>query len=211
MLFVSTWKTFESKRSFASTLFASMDAEADKKEAGNCKLLGRWHNPCDLTGLMVIETPSAEDAHKWLFNWSEEVCDIVIRPMADDNQVREIVLGAPPAYMINRSNDMMEAPDGYSLFLIAVKMYPDKKDAVYTAFTNMKEEEHKADGGNLKIIFRCHDLGMGEVFVIVAAKHETAVMDLAKWAVSAQRFSSSLPITFPHHFCLLCYFTCVID
>jgi hypothetical protein len=199
MLFVSTWKIFESKRSFVATMFASMDAEADKKDAGNCKLLGRWHNPTNMTGWLVMDAPSAEDAHNWLFNWSEEACDGVLRPMADDNQVREIVLGAAPAYMVNYDSIGMEAPNGYSLFLIAAKMYPDKKDGCYTAIANMTEEQNKADPGNVKIICRYHDMGMGEAFIVAAAKHETAVVDLAKWAVSAQRFSSSLPIAFPHH------------
>jgi hypothetical protein len=199
MLFVAKWKIFESKRSFVSTLFASMDADADKKEAGNCKLLGRWMNPSDMTGWIVMETPTAEDAYKWLFNWTEEGCDVVLRPMADDNQVREIILGATPAYKVNHDSIGMEAPKGYSLFSMHGKMYPDKKDAAYAAFANMTEEQDKADPGNVKVLCRYHDMGMGEVFGVVAAKHETAVVDLNKWAVSAQRFPSSLPIVFPHH------------
>ena len=177
MLFVANWKVFESKRSFVATLFASMDAEAHKKEAGNCKLLGRWINPSDMTGWSVMETPSAEDAYKWLYNWTEEGCDAVLRPMADDNQIREIVLGAPPAFMVNYEDSIgMEAPDGYSLFSIKAKMYPDKKDECYTAFANMTEQQDKADPGNVKVLCRYHDMGMGEVFCVAAAKHETAVM-----------------------------------
>ena len=158
MLFVANWKVFESKRSFVATLFASMDAEAHKKEAGNCKLLGRWINPSDMTGWSVMETPSAEDAYKWLYNWTEEGCDAVLRPMADDNQIREIVLGAPPAFMVNYEDSIgMEAPDGYSLFSIKAKMYPDKKDECYTAFANMTEQQDKADPGNVKVLCRYHD------------------------------------------------------
>jgi hypothetical protein len=200
MLFVATWKIFESKRSFVSTLFASMNAEADKTDAGDCKLLGRWINPCSMTGTLIMETPSAEDANKWLYNWTEDGVDAVLRPMVDDNQVREIVLGAAPAYMVNYEDSIgTEAPDGYSLFSIQAKMYPDKKDECYTAFANMTEEQDKADPGNLKILCRYHDMGMGEVFCVVAARHETAVVDLNKMAVSAQRFSSLPTIAFPHH------------
>jgi hypothetical protein len=199
MLFVANWKVFESKRSFVATLFASMDAEAHKKEAGNCKLLGRWMNPSDMTGWLVMETPSAEDAHRWALNWTEECSDVVLRPMADDNQVREIILGAPPAYKVSYDSIGMEAPKGYSLFSIHGKTYPDKKDACYAAFANMTEEQDKADPGNVKVLCRYHDMGMGETFCVVAAKHETAVMDLTKWEVSAQRFPSSLPNVFPHH------------
>jgi hypothetical protein len=207
MLFVGNWKMFESKRSFMATLFATMDAEADKKDFGNCKLLGRWHNASNMTGWLVMEAPSAEEAYKMLFNWTEEGCDADLRPMADDNQVREILLGAKPAYMTNYDSIGMEAPEGYSLFSVLCKMYPDKKDATFTAFANMTEAQNKADSGNVKVLCRFHDLGMGEVFVAVAAKHETATMDLTKWVVSAQRFPSSLPIVFPHHFVLLS-FTC---
>jgi hypothetical protein len=153
-----------------------------------------------MSGTLVMETPSAEDAHKWMFNWSENACDGVLRPMADDNQVREIVLGAAPTFMVNNDSIGTEAPDGYSLFLITIKMYPDKKDECYTAFANMTEEQDKTDPGNVKILCRYHDMGRGEVLIVVAAKHETANLDLPKWAVSAQRFSSSLPIAFPHHF-----------
>jgi hypothetical protein len=191
MLFVATWKIFESKRSFTSTLFASMDAEAHKKDAGKCKLLGRWMNTADMSGLMVMDAPSAEEAYKWLYNWTEEACDVVIRPMLDDNEAREIILGATPAYMVNYNDSIdMEAPDGYSLFLAHGKMHQDKKDAGYNAFANMTEEQDKADAGNLKILCRYHDLGMGEVYCVLAAKHESGVVDLHKMAVSAKSFSS---------------------
>jgi hypothetical protein len=205
MLFVATWKIFESKRSFVSTLFASMDAEADKKEAGDCKMLGRWMNPSDMTGCLIMDAPSAEDAFKWLYNWTEEGCDVVIRPMVDDNQVREIILGGPPAFMVNYNDSIgMEAPAGYSLFSVECKMYPDKKEDCYKTFANMTEQQDKADSGNNKIVCRYFDIGMGEVFIVAAAKHETAVVDLNKWTVSAQKISSSLPISlsFPDHFAL---------
>ena len=129
-----------------------------------------------MTGTLIMDTPSAEEANKWLYNWTEEGVDAVVRPMVDDNQVREIILGAPPAYMNNYDSIGMEAPEGYTLFSIFCKMYPDKKDECYTAFANMTEQQDKADPGNVKVLCRYHDMGMGEVFCVAAAKHETAVM-----------------------------------
>ena len=188
MLFVSTWRTFDNKRSPTATLFASMDADADKKDAGDCQLLGRWMNLASCTGMLVCEAPSAEAAYKRLWNWTEDAVDSQVRPMIDDNQLLEILLGAPPAFRMNYGPIDMEAPKGSSLFMLKAKMFKDKKEECYNAFANLTEEQVTADYGNLTIVCKYHDLGKGEVIAVVAAKHETAVMDLHKWSVSAESF-----------------------
>jgi hypothetical protein len=205
MIFVATWTIFESKRSSTGTMFASMDVEADKKDAGNCKMLGRWMNLCEMSGCIVMDAPSAEDAYKWLFNWTEDACHVILRPMLDDNQAREIVLGAPPAFVVKSDSIGMEAPAGHSLFLIHGIMHPDKKDACYNAFANLTEEQDKADPGNCKVLCRYHDLGKGEIYCVAAAKHDTAVVDLQKWVVSdkcffvARRLYQESYNAFSHH------------
>jgi hypothetical protein len=188
MLFVSTWRTFDNKRSPTFTMFASMDADADKKDAGDCQLLGRWMNLASSTGMLVCEAPSVEAAYKWFWNWAEDAVDGEVRPMLDDNQLLEILLGAPPAFRVNYGPIGMEAPQGSSLFMLKAKMYKDKKEECYNAIANLAEEQYKADHGNLTVLCKYFDLGKGEVIAVVAAKHETAVMDLHKWSVSAESF-----------------------
>ena len=165
-----------------------MDADADKKDAGDCQLLGRWMNLASCTGMLVCEAPSAEAAYKRLWNWTEDAVDSQVRPMIDDNQLLEILLGAPPAFRMNYGPIDMEAPKGSSLFMLKAKMFKDKKEECYNAFANLTEEQVTADYGNLQILCKYHDLGKGEVIAVVAAKHETAIMDLHTWSVSAESF-----------------------
>lgn len=85
MLFIGTWKFFENARSPSATMFANMDAAALEKDAGDCVIIGRWHNTGDFTGTVVFEAPSAEAAYQYLWNWTETACDCKVHVMVNDN------------------------------------------------------------------------------------------------------------------------------
>jgi hypothetical protein len=183
MLFLFTWKFPNETFSFGCTAFSLMDDAARKQDAGNCKLLGRWHNHASKTGSLVMDAPSAEDVLKFCFNWSEDLADITVRPVVDDNEMREIFLGHEPGFKVDFNKNIgMEAPEGHSLFMLEGTLYADKKDAFKELWSSMTEEMYEADKPK-KIEWLCSfmDIGAGTAFVVVAAPNENGGYLLQKW------------------------------
>ena len=67
-----------------------MSPEADKADAGENNMLVRVGNMGDGTGCCVFQSPSAEVAAKWAYNWAP-MCELKIKTMLTDAQAREII------------------------------------------------------------------------------------------------------------------------
>ena len=156
-----------------------MNEEMDAADVGSCKLLGRWHNLGCASGHFFCESPDAVALGSWLQNWiSTATCKVV--PVVDDNQARKIILkGEEPSFHATYYDKVgNEAPEGYSLYFVDVKIPIANRAECWTAFASMTEEEDKADTGECILMGRYYNLGNGTGFFICAAKSE---VDLMAW------------------------------
>ena len=156
-----------------------MTEEMDKCDTGECTILGRWHNPGSSSGSFVFEAPNSTAIGSWLQNCiTMATCRVT--PVVDDNMVRKIVFkGEEPSWKATYDMVGHEAPQGYSLYTIDWKIDFAQRSACFAAFGAITEEQDKADSGHVINMGRYHNIGMGTVFCICAAKSE---YDLQAWA-----------------------------
>jgi len=136
-LLVATWSIPLEKRSACYTCFANMTDEDHANDKGpGVKELCRYHNMANGTGASIMEATDAEAAVRYLWNWSEEMATVKVKPMIDDNELREILLKQPPSFT---NEYCLQDPlrEGESYFLGHYKFYPDKKEEGYKIFANM--------------------------------------------------------------------------
>ena len=67
-----------------------MGPDADKADAGDNNMLLRVGNTGNGTGCCVFQSPSAEVAWKWAYNWAP-MCELNIKTMLTDEQARAII------------------------------------------------------------------------------------------------------------------------
>ena len=92
MKFMVTWRIHPDKRQAAMTAFSKMTAEDDKKDMGDkIRLIGRWHDLSEFSGVAICETDDAQALASWALNWAF-VMDIQTRMVLDDEEVRAIGL-----------------------------------------------------------------------------------------------------------------------
>jgi Protein of unknown function (DUF3303) len=86
MKFMLSWKLHRGKDDWGCRRFAKLTPEEDQAERGDeIKLIGRWHDPIRGTGVVIVETDSAEALSSWALNWND-VMDIDIVPVLDDQE-----------------------------------------------------------------------------------------------------------------------------
>lgn len=177
-LFLMTWKIFDGARDDCSTMFGSMNAEADAKDAGACKLLGRFCDMGAARGWAVAEAPTSSDINAWAYSWST-MANLIVTPILDDDMAREVILKKKPAFNAKYNYDMKYEPTtGESIYIIKYQFKAGKEQDGHAAFANMTEEADKADPGPCKPIGRYHNLLKANGIGICAAKTE---IDLYKW------------------------------
>jgi hypothetical protein len=169
-LFYCQWKVFSDKVDDCHTLFGSMDDEADEQSWGpEVELIGMWLDSGN--GCAVCRAKDDVPVLSWMLNWSS-FCDITITPILDDNEAKAVVLKGSetevPFQM--RYETEGEARTGESLYRIQYTVQPGKRVLTYDTFAKMSEQEHKANIGDIRMIGRYHNLGIGCGLVIVASK-----------------------------------------
>ena len=71
-------------------IFSDMTAEQDQELMGDSvRLIGRWHEPAEATGVAIFESDSAAAVMNYLLNWNE-VCDCDVTPVLDDDEARAL-------------------------------------------------------------------------------------------------------------------------
>lgn len=93
-LYVVKYKFQDGKRMEGHKAFAGMTEEQDKADSGNNRVLGRYHNLGNGSGICICGSTSEMDLYKWAFNWAG-MCDISITPVVTDKQARKIGRSAP--------------------------------------------------------------------------------------------------------------------
>ena len=77
---------------------------------------------------------------KWLNNWIP-MADIKVVPCLDDNQHRELLLGHSPDFTVSYDNVGSSAKEGESLYFIKYQFREGQRDAGFSAFANMTQEQ----------------------------------------------------------------------
>ncbi len=91
MKFMGSWREHTEKRQDVLKAFSQMTISDDKTDMGDkIKLIGRWHDISQFTGVAIYETEDQQASANWILNWNGGVIDIVITPVLDDEEVRAI-------------------------------------------------------------------------------------------------------------------------
>lgn len=90
MKFMVTWRVHPDKRQAALNAFSQMTAEDDKKDMGsNIRLIGRWHDISDASGVAICESDDPIAMANWALNWNS-VLDLETKMVLDDEEARAV-------------------------------------------------------------------------------------------------------------------------
>jgi len=90
MKFMVTWRVHPDKREPVLKAFAQMTPEDDQRDLGNqIKLIGRWHDIADSSGVAICESEDPIAMSAWALNWNS-VLDLEVRMVLDDAEVRAL-------------------------------------------------------------------------------------------------------------------------
>ena len=160
------------------TLFGGMTKEDDERDLGDVKLLGRWSCVGEARGFCIAQAESHYQVQKWLNSWVS-MADIKVIPCLDDNQHRELLLGAKPSFTVNYDSVFSPAKDGESLYFVKYQFKDGLRDEGFKAFSSMSEEQDQADSGNATPYGRWHVPSQGCGFAIASSP---SAFDMYKWA-----------------------------
>jgi len=90
MKFMVTWRIHTDKREAALAAFSQMTTEDDKKDMGdNIRLIGRWHDVSNGTGVAICESDDPMAMANWALNWNS-VLDLETKMVLDDEEARAV-------------------------------------------------------------------------------------------------------------------------
>ena len=90
MKFMLTWCIHPDKRQAAFNAFSQMTADDDKRDMGDkIKLIGRWHDLSQFTGVAICESDDAQAIASWALNWNN-VLDVQTVLVLDDEEARTV-------------------------------------------------------------------------------------------------------------------------
>ena len=90
MKFLLTWKFEPGTIHAALAKFSEMTAADDLADHGEeVKLIGRWHDLPNCSGVAVVESQSASALANWALNWNA-VTDLDFSPVLDDEETRAL-------------------------------------------------------------------------------------------------------------------------
>ncbi len=85
------WKIHQDKRNDVMTSFAEMELiDYQNQQGPTIKILGRWHDVINMTGVAICETDDTEALSVYLMKWNA-VCDFEIVPVLDDEEAHVAV------------------------------------------------------------------------------------------------------------------------
>ena len=90
MKFMLTWKVHPEKRHNVLAAFSQMTAAEDAADmGGKIRLIGRWHNVAEFSGVAIYESDDPIAMANWALNWNS-VLDAVVCPVLDDEETRAL-------------------------------------------------------------------------------------------------------------------------
>lgn len=90
MKFMMTWRIHDHARQDALEGFSQMTELDDQADIGdNIRLIGRWHNVAEFTGVAIYESDDPIAIANWALNWNS-ILDCEISPVLDDEETRKL-------------------------------------------------------------------------------------------------------------------------
>ena len=90
MKFMLTWRVHQDKKQAAFHAFSQMTLEDDKKDMGEkVKLIGRWHDLSQMTGVAICESDDPQAVASWALNWNN-VLDLETVVVLNDEEARAV-------------------------------------------------------------------------------------------------------------------------
>jgi len=85
MKFMVTWNIHPEKRRQVMEHWCSLTPEERADTGPDVKLIGRWHNEAEFTGVVILETDNLTALSTYLMQWNH-VMDMDIAPVLDDEE-----------------------------------------------------------------------------------------------------------------------------
>ncbi|CAN5578206.1 hypothetical protein BH10BAC3_BH10BAC3_13590 [soil metagenome] len=90
MKFMVSWRVHPEKRQAVFNAFSQMTTEDDKRDMGDkIRLIGRWHDLAQFTGVAICECDDAQAVASWALNWNN-VLDLETVVVLDDGEARAV-------------------------------------------------------------------------------------------------------------------------
>jgi hypothetical protein len=85
MKFMVTWQIHPDKWHDILKVWCSMSPEERADTGPDVKLIGRWHNEAEMTGVAIIESDSAAAVTAYLLKWNHSM-DMDVGIVLDDEE-----------------------------------------------------------------------------------------------------------------------------
>ena len=85
MKFMVTWRLHQDKRMEVWKKFSSMTPQERADVGQGVKLIGRWHNSAEGTGVGIMEAADTASLYRYLAQWAP-VMDLDVAPVLDDEE-----------------------------------------------------------------------------------------------------------------------------
>ena len=90
MKFMVKFRVHPDKREAVFKAFSQMTVQDDKKDMGDkIKMIGRWHDLSDASGIAICESDDPVAMASWALNWNSAL-DIETRMVLDDDEARAL-------------------------------------------------------------------------------------------------------------------------
>jgi hypothetical protein len=90
MKFRVIWEIHPDKRQEVMSVFAGMELADYKAASGpGIKIIGRWHDVMNMTGVVICEADDAEAIASWVTQW-HTVCDFDLVPVLEDEEAHAL-------------------------------------------------------------------------------------------------------------------------
>ena len=88
MLFISSWRILPGHRDAVIERFARTGGRPPE----GIKILGRWHDVADGTGLAISESDDISAMTRWALEWND-LMEMHVRPALTDEQLGAVLAG----------------------------------------------------------------------------------------------------------------------
>lgn len=85
MKFMVTWRVHPEKRQEILKVWCSMTPQERSDTGSAVRLIGRWHNEAEFTGVAILETDDAAALSAYLLQWNHFM-DMDVSPVLDDEE-----------------------------------------------------------------------------------------------------------------------------
>jgi hypothetical protein len=91
MLFIGHWRIASGNRNAVIERFAKTGGQPPE----GIRLLGRWHDVANGTGISISEADDASAMARWVLEWSD-LMDMEVHPALNDEQLGAVLAGLQP-------------------------------------------------------------------------------------------------------------------